>query len=363
MSQSHARAGEAPEVKTLAENVTPESPDSPNSSTNPNPSSTPESTAPESTTPSATPTRRSIREAAAAAAAQAVQPARTPAATSSIGAKTPTASSLTPSTRVSVKTAAVATQAAASSAVSPAFAKPAAKKAPSKGWRSFRSTAVMALVVPGLFATIAIPAYAMTPGGTDDQTAASGVQVAKETGAQKMTVDDEAAIAPVARDGYTATTSAELATARAATAVAAQRTATTASYVETASTQKTAAELLAAAPRAGLPAQADVFAAALKYQGVPYVFGGATPAGFDCSGFVLYVYAQFGISLPHSSTAQGARGTVISAAEAVPGDLLVKPGHIGFYAGNGMILHASQPGTPLRIGPMYGNYTYVRFTG
>ncbi|MTH70269.1 hypothetical protein GJ743_18050 [Agromyces bracchium] len=106
---------------------------------------------------------------------------------------------------------------------------------------------------------------------------------------------------------------------------------------------------------------ASVFAVAQQYLGVPYVYGGATPAGFDCSGLVQYVYAQFGISLPHSSSAQGAAGTQIPVSEAVPGDLVVMSGHIGFYAGNGMILHAPYEGTVVRTQPIWtSDYWIVR---
>ena len=73
------------------------------------------------------------------------------------------------------------------------------------------------------------------------------------------------------------------------------------------------------------------------------------PAGFDCSGFVMYVYAQFGVSMPHSSAGQGAMGTRISEADAQPGDLVIMAGHDGFYAGNGMILHAPYEGASVRV--------------
>lgn len=72
---------------------------------------------------------------------------------------------------------------------------------------------------------------------------------------------------------------------------------------------------------------------AARYVGVPYVAGGTTPDGFDCSGFVSYVYAQLGIDLPHSSSGIKAAGTVVSRADALPGDLIWSPGHISIYAG------------------------------
>jgi peptidoglycan DL-endopeptidase CwlO len=104
---------------------------------------------------------------------------------------------------------------------------------------------------------------------------------------------------------------------------------------------------------------ASVYNVATQYIGVPYVYGGATPAGFDCSGFVMYVYAQFGISMPHSSSGQGAMGTRISEADAVPGDLVIMSGHDGFYAGNGMILHAPYEGASVRVQPIWTSDYYI----
>ncbi|QHC68571.1 hypothetical protein GSU68_12880 [Rathayibacter sp. VKM Ac-2759] len=102
----------------------------------------------------------------------------------------------------------------------------------------------------------------------------------------------------------------------------------------------------------------------MQYQGVPYVFGGADPSGFDCSGFVMYVFAQYGISMPHSSTAQGAMGTPVSLAEAQPGDLVIMDGHDGFYAGNGNILHAPYEGASVRVQPIWtSDYSIVRIPG
>lgn len=83
---------------------------------------------------------------------------------------------------------------------------------------------------------------------------------------------------------------------------------------------------------------------AARYVGTPYVYGGATPAGFDCSGFVQYVYAQLGISLPRTASADRYVGTVVSAADALPGDLIWTPGHVGIYAGDGMEIDAPRPG-------------------
>lgn len=92
-----------------------------------------------------------------------------------------------------------------------------------------------------------------------------------------------------------------------------------------------------------------VLEVAARYVGVPYVSGGTTPAGFDCSGFVSYVYAQLGISLPRTSSAIKAAGTVVSAAEAQPGDLIWSPGHISIYAGGDQQIDSPRPGKTVQF--------------
>ncbi|MGO3884821.1 MAG: C40 family peptidase [Mycetocola sp.] len=238
----------------------------------------------------------------------------------------------------------------------------------SKTTRRLRSTAILALVVPGLVATVGLPAVAAFNDTDDSKLSASVVQTIKDSGAQTLSVKSDVEAQKLDADEYSATTVEELAANRAQeeAEAAAERRAEVAAEQESASTEFESAAVLASdtentvALNTDTSYQSQIFAEALKYQGVPYVFGGATPAGFDCSGFVKYVYAKFGVNLPHSSTAQGAMGTTIPISEAVPGDLLVAPGHIGFYAGNGQILHASQPGVPLRIGGLYQDYHAVR---
>ena len=82
----------------------------------------------------------------------------------------------------------------------------------------------------------------------------------------------------------------------------------------------------------------------LQFQGYPYVSGGNTPSGWDCSGFVQWVFAQFGVSLPHYSGAQMSVGTAVgSIAEAAPGDIIVNTQHAAIYIGNGMVINALNP--------------------
>jgi cell wall-associated NlpC family hydrolase len=105
-----------------------------------------------------------------------------------------------------------------------------------------------------------------------------------------------------------------------------------------------------------------VLEVAARYVGVPYVSGGSTPDGFDCSGFVQYVYAQLGVSLPRSSGDYYNVGVRVSDPQ--PGDIIVSPGHVGIYAGDGLQIDAPRPGKTIQFrGIWQSNPIYVRVTG
>jgi peptidoglycan DL-endopeptidase CwlO len=102
---------------------------------------------------------------------------------------------------------------------------------------------------------------------------------------------------------------------------------------------------------------------AMQYLGVPYVYGGASPSGFDCSGFIMYVFAQVGVSLPHNAAAQYGYGTPVDRSQLQPGDLVFFNGlgHAGIYIGGGSFIHSPHTGDVVKISSMSGWYssTYV----
>lgn len=106
----------------------------------------------------------------------------------------------------------------------------------------------------------------------------------------------------------------------------------------------------------------DIANYACKFIGNPYVAGGTSLTnGADCSGFVMSVYKNFGISLPRSSYAQSTVGKAVSYAEAKPGDVIYYGGHVGIYIGNGQIVHASTERTGIKItAATYRNIVTVR---
>ncbi|MBL0886717.1 C40 family peptidase [Myceligenerans indicum] len=124
----------------------------------------------------------------------------------------------------------------------------------------------------------------------------------------------------------------------------------------------------AAQPAAAAPAPARnssigarAVSIAMQFVGTPYVYGGESPGGFDCSGLVKYAFAQVGVALPHSSSALRGAGTVVSASAARPGDLVWTPGHIAIYAGDGMVVEAVSYSTPLSYRSMWqSNPTFIR---
>jgi cell wall-associated NlpC family hydrolase len=101
--------------------------------------------------------------------------------------------------------------------------------------------------------------------------------------------------------------------------------------------------------------RAVVVQAALTQVGSPYVWGGAAPGGFDCSGLVMWAFQQAGVSLPHSSQALAQGGQPVALSDLQPGDVLTfysDASHAGLYIGDGMMIHSSTYGVPVRVVPM-----------
>lgn len=114
----------------------------------------------------------------------------------------------------------------------------------------------------------------------------------------------------------------------------------------------------------GAASSSAIIAIASRYVGVPYVSGGSSPRGFDCSGFTSYVYAQAGITLPRTSSQQRYAGTVVSRADAKPGDLIWTPGHISIYAGGNQQIDSPVPGKTIQFRNIWqSNPMFIRVTG
>jgi cell wall-associated NlpC family hydrolase len=117
-------------------------------------------------------------------------------------------------------------------------------------------------------------------------------------------------------------------------------------------------------PPAG-PGHPEVVPIALRYLGVPYRWGGASPSGFDCSGFTMYVYGKIGISLPHLVSLQYRYGRQVSRSQLAAGDLVFFNGlgHVGIYIGGGRFVHSPHTGDVVKISSIYESWYRSSWVG
>lgn len=213
--------------------------------------------------------------------------------------------------------------------------------------RGFRSAMTM-LTSAGIFSTVALPAYAFSPqeAAMAQFATANADAVSKDEKTQGLTV---AATKVVVLDRLkiNQTSESELNRRQLISRYASYRGPSASDFVKN-------------PPFSQLSGEA-ILKVARKYVGVPYVFGGENPNGFDCSGYVRFVFAQFGLDLPHSVIAQARMGIVIHKEDALPGDIVVLNdlSHDGIYAGTGMFYHAPRPGDTVKLAPIWTSEYFI----
>jgi len=213
-----------------------------------------------------------------------------------------------------------------------------------------KKVSVVAALI-GFAASGTLPLFASA--GDEAVAAASGQHPDARVGSQQFAVDPSVVADSVSRDEYSATSIVDLQT---------QKVLNTAAAADSEWDGRTTASYLAD-PLYDTLDRDLVLAVATQYIGTPYVHGGEDPTKFDCSGLITFVYAQFGIKLTHYVPTQDSEGTRVSAADAVPGDLVVfdNLAHDGIYAGNGMILDAPKPGGFVSVRPIWDSpHHFVR---
>lgn len=207
--------------------------------------------------------------------------------------------------------------------------------------QTFR-TAVTMLTASGLLATSALPAYAYDPevAAMARLTTTNPEDIIQTEGTQDLTVAAANTVQFV-RGEYASESAALVLRQQTISNYRAYNGPSAADYVKNPPFSAVSAE--------------QVLKVASQYVGTPYIFGGSNPRGFDCSGYVMFVFAQFGVELRHSVTAQARVGIIISPEDARPGDVVIfnDHSHNGIYAGNGQFYHAPQPGDRVKLAPIF----------
>lgn len=188
--------------------------------------------------------------------------------------------------------------------------------------------------------TLALPADAAPATSSHDRSRDSSMTTAADD-AQSFTVARDVEVPVVRTDGITTTTT-----------VVSYPTIVTKYGVTTQQAEDAISAVLSAGGK-----RATIVSTALQYMGDPYVEGGASHAGIDCSGLTMVAYAAVGIPLVHYVPSQDAVATTIPESEAQPGDLVVfdNEDHVGIFLGDGIVLQAPHPGDPVDIVPVYPN--------
>lgn len=246
-------------------------------------------------------------------------------------------------------------------------ARPARAKKTGRSFRVTRRGVVSGVVLTaaaGLVASMVLPSAGL--GSVDSASAATdSVQQMSINNGQHLTVSDVQANEVISSSYGASTQAAAPAAQNTQQTQNTRNTQSTATTSQSKSSSKAAAQSAASVsvPLSGSK-QDQVVQIAEQYLGIPYVFGGASPSqGFDCSGLVMYVLAQLGLSVPHDSSTIGNYGTTIPQSQAVPGDLVVwnDGSHIAIYLGGNNIIEAPRKPLSVRIHSIWSSAVhYVR---
>ncbi|MCC2315633.1 NlpC/P60 family protein [Cellulomonas xiejunii] len=221
-----------------------------------------------------------------------------------------------------------------------------------------RRSAVVAASSGLMVSMIAVPSYAAE---RDSAPALAAVDTSALTASARAVLNTSPVVASPAEAAFTVDAPVITAEKPAPPPPPVRTTRAASRTAERAATASTAAAATTSNPVPQSVAGNAVLEIAARYVGVPYVSGGASPEGMDCSGFTSYVYAQLGITLPRTSSAQRNAGTVVSRADAQPGDLIWSPGHVGIYAGGNQMIDAPRPGKTVQFRAIWqSNPTFIR---
>ena len=195
---------------------------------------------------------------------------------------------------------------------------------------------------------------------SDAEKSASDLQQTLEANKDKLAqlaASEDAAKAAAATDAVAATPSASSTSTASSSAASSSVNTSTNTSTTSASSSASASQAPASNTSSVSVSGGSIASNAAKYIGVPYVYGGTSPSGFDCSGLIYYAAKEAGISLPRTSQAQSTLGSYVSVSDLKAGDLVFWGGvgsayHVGIYIGGGQYLHAPAPGQNVTIQSM-----------